>query len=176
MLGDATSQAIGLETTLDCRAATIEEIDQLEEVYEGRKALTQHISRTWSHNALRGRLCEALYRLGGLKAQLLHKATADVPGTPFAHKRHDVLFEENGRAPVYIDVRYRHWWSLGKSSPAESFRQAAAASPTGVVNRAWHEKLRGEYKQTENSWPGCELLLGILTTGGRAHPEFAGSL
>lgn len=52
----------------------------------------------------------------------------------------------------------------------------AAAGPHGAVNAAWEKKLRGECRTNVNSWDGAELVLGVTTTGGRAHPHFAGSL
>ena len=69
-----------------------------------------------------------------------------------------------------------HWWSLGESANAASSRRAAAATPLGAVQTATNQKLRQDYRNPANSWEGCELVLGIVTTGGQANTHFTGYL
>ena len=143
----------------------------------GHAALTRRVGRNEAHNALRDKVIELLGWLGGLRVQNLDKPLADLSGTPFAGRhRPDLRAEEAGRAPVYVDVRYSHWWSLGESAAAAAFRRAAAATPLGVVQAATNHKLRYEYRNPTNSWEEVELVLGVLTTGGQANPEFTGYL
>ena len=44
------------------------------------------------------------------------------------------------------------------------------------MQSAHASKLRRDYRTEVNSWPGVELLLGVFSTGGRAHDAFAGAL
>ena len=109
----------------------------------GHAALTRRVGRVGAHHALRDKVIELLGWLGGLRVENLDKPLADLTGTPFAGlHRPDLRAEEAGRPPVYVDVRYSHWWSLGESANAASSRRAAAATPLGAVQTATNQKLR----------------------------------
>jgi hypothetical protein len=86
------------------------------------------------------------------------------------------LVEELGLAPVYLDVKLAHWWSSGRSATSATARATAAGSPEGSVRQAWRTKLQADYGVTNNSWPGCQLVPAVASSGGRLHPEFAGFL
>ena len=144
----------------------------------GHVALTNTPALTRQHNRFVDRLVEHLNWLGGVEATNLDRPVADMSGTPFATlpraKRPDIRIVEAGYGTTYIDISYSHWWSTGSSSTSTQRRMQAAASPTGSVQRAWERKLR-EYSG-QRSWPGCELVLGVISTGGRAHDTFVGFL
>ena len=76
-------------------------------------------ARNEAHNALQDKVIELLGWLGGSCVQNLDKPLANLSGTPCAGRhRPDLRAEEAGRAPVYVDVCYSHWWSLGESAAA----------------------------------------------------------
>ena len=129
------------------------------------------------HNEYRDLLITLLGRLGGNRVRNLDAVQEDMSDTPFADvHRPDIRVDEPGCAPTFIDVSLAHWWSGGRGRTSEARREAAAATPTAVVDAAHRHKLVEEYRQEANVWPGCLLILGIVATGGRAHGDFAGSI
>ena len=78
--------------------------------------------------------------------------------------------------PTYVDVKLSHWWPGGRGAAGDAARRAAAAFPAAAVQHTHTAKLVGNYHSRDNAWPGVVLLLAVFTTGGRAHPAFAGAL
>ena len=143
----------------------------------GHEVLTASRGRTRLHNSLRDHLVTLLSWLGGLVVENLDRPLADMTGTPFQDvRRPDIRVHKFGFAPSYIDVRVTHGWSTGASAAADDFRRTAAGSPAGAAQHGFDRKLRDEYGKTVSSWHGCELGLGVVSTGGRAHDSFAGAL
>ena len=65
---------------------------------------------------------------------------------------------------------------MGKSSSSDSFRKISAGSGVGAVNAGRMSKLRNDYHTSTNHWPGCELLIAVVTTGARAHADFLAAI
>jgi len=143
----------------------------------GHQALTRDEGRTIAHHEIVGLVVELLGWIGGLRVRNLDKPLEDLSDTPFAGvHRPDIRVDEPGMSPAYIDISLTHWWSTGGSRGSADKRAACTATPAGAVDTAFRRQLVRDYRTDSNVWPGCTLILGIFSTGGRAHHQFAAEI